>query len=107
MLVKVASYARPVYMLLKDFGGQRLSKRIYQIVCRGYLGDGYVTSLFNFTDQVIFPLYILLALLASWFLGLCDCPAAVIVNCERLSRQSYHSKFQKASFKPYYFLSCF
>ena len=95
MPVNGASHAHPVYMLLKHFGGQRLSKGICKIVCRCYLGDGNVTSLHNLSDQMILPFYVLLAFMASGFLGLGDCPTAVIVNCERLSRQRYHSKFYK------------
>ena len=74
MPVWVASHAHPVNMLLKDFGSQRLRKGINKIVCRGYLGDSNITSLHNLSDQVIFSLHMLLALMASWFLGLCDCP---------------------------------
>ena len=107
MPVRVASHAHPIYMLLKDFGSQRLSKGICEIIRRCYLSDGNVTSLHNLSDQVIFPLHMFLAFMASGFLGLCDCPAAVTVNCERLSRQRYHSKFHKESFEPNCFLSCF
>ena len=107
MPVRVASHALPIYMLLKHFGGQRLSKRIHEIICRCYLSDRNVTSLRNLSDQMIFSLYMLLAFTASGFLGLGDCPAAVTVNCEWLSRQRYHSKSYKESFEPNCFLSCF
>ena len=52
MPVKVASHAHPIYMLLKDFGCQRLSKGISQIVYRVYLGDSSITFLHNLSDHV-------------------------------------------------------
>ncbi|XXG41747.1 hypothetical protein AAC387_Pa01g2149 [Persea americana] len=107
MPVRVASHAYPIHKLLKDFGSQRLSKEICEIIRRCYLGGGNVTSLHNLPNQMIFPLYMFLAFMAYGFLGLCDCPAAVTVNCERLLRQRYHSKFHKESFEPNCFLSCF
>ena len=101
MPVLVASHAHPVYMLLKDFGGQRLSKGICEIIRKCYLGDGNVTSLHNLSDQMILPLCVLLTFMAF------GCLATVTVNCERLSRQRYHSEFHKKSFEPYGFLSYF
>ena len=64
MPVRVASHARPIYMMFKHFGGQRLRKGIREIVCRCYFGDGNVTSLHNLSDQMILPLYVLLAFMA-------------------------------------------
>ena len=105
--VRVASRAHPIYMLLKHFGGQWLSKEIREIVYKCYLGDCNIISPHNLPDYMILPLYMLLAFMAPGFLRLSDCPATVTVNCERLSYQRYHSKFQKESFESYCFLSCF
>ena len=107
MLVRFASHAHPIYMTLKDFGSQRLTKGIYEIIRRSYFGNCYVTSLHNLFDYMIFSLYVLLTFMDFLFLGLCDCPPAITVNCEQLSCQKYHFKFQNKSFEPYCFLSCF
>ena len=50
MPVRVASHAHPIYMLLKHFDGQWLSKGICKIVCRCYLSDCNITSLHNLSD---------------------------------------------------------
>ena len=104
MQFRVASHAHRIYILHKDFGGQRLSKVISQIVCRVYLGDCSITFLHNLYDHVFFPLYVFLAF---EFLGLSDCPAVITVNWERLSCQRYYSKFHNESFKPNCFFNCF
>jgi hypothetical protein len=50
MLVRVASHAHRIYMLLKDFSSQRLSKVICQIVYCAYLGNSYINSLHNLSN---------------------------------------------------------
>ena len=50
MPVRVASHAHLIYMLLKHFGGQCLSKGIRAIVCICYLSDCNITSLHSLSD---------------------------------------------------------